>query len=300
MIPMSNTIIKTSKLTKFYGKNRGIEDLDLSVNEGEIFGFLGPNGAGKSTTIKLLLNFIKPTSGTASVFGLDPLTNIVEINKNIGYLPGEVHMYEQLSGAEQLKFQAELHKNVDWSYVEELGKRLQANFKKPIKSLSHGNKQKIALIGALLNKPKLLILDEPTTGLDPLIQQEFYKILDEVNKIGTTIFISSHILPEVERICDRVAIIRESKLVITEEINTLKSKATRPVEVFFATTPKKEDFEKIAQVTELSIEGKTLRCVIQGSYDEFIKAVAKYNVVNLITHEPSLEKIFLGFYKGDK
>ncbi len=297
---MTAIVISTNKLTKYYGKNLGIENLSLKVNEGEIFGFLGPNGAGKSTTIKLLLNFIKPTSGTASVFGINPETNVLEINKNIGYLPGEVHMYDQLTGEGHLKFQAELHNDVDWKYVEGLKKRLQAEFKKPIKALSHGNKQKIALIGALMNQPKLLILDEPTTGLDPLIQQEFYKILDEVNKAGTTIFISSHILPEVERVCDRVAIIRDGKLVLTEEINTLKNKATRPVEVFFVTKPIKEDFDEIPEISDLSIEGNILRCIIQGSYDKFLKAVAKYEVSNLITQEPNLEKIFLDYYKGDK
>src|SRR3990167_5161851 len=153
MLQMGQTIIKTNKLTKYYGKNLGFEILDFEVREGEIFGFLGPNGAGKSTTIKLLLNFIKPTSGSATVFGLNPEHNIVDINQDIGYLPGEVHMYEQLSGFAHLKFQAQLQDSVGWSYVEELGQRLQADFKKSIKALSHGNKQKIALIGALMNKP---------------------------------------------------------------------------------------------------------------------------------------------------
>lgn len=297
---MSGTIIKTENLTKFYGKNKGIEDLSLEVLSGEIFGFLGPNGAGKSTTIKILLNFIKPTSGSASIFGFNPLTEIVKINREIGYLPGEVHMYEQLSGEAHLKFQAELRDNVKWNFVEELGKRLQANFKKPIKALSHGNKQKIALIGALMHRPKLLILDEPTTGLDPLIQQEFYKIIDEANDAGTTIFVSSHILPEVERICDRVAIIRDGKLVITEEIESLKKRAERPIEVYFKTRPKKEDFEKIAGVTQLIIEGNKVSCTIKGSYDTFIKTIAKYEVINVITQEPNLEKIFLGYYSGEK
>lgn len=295
---MPKTVIKTANLTKFYGKNLGIENLNLAVEEGEIFGFLGPNGAGKSTTIKLLLNFIKPSSGTATIFGIDPETNVLEINKNVGYLPGEVHMYEQLTGEAHLKFQAQLHNDVDWDYVEELGNRLQADFKKTIKSLSHGNKQKIALIGALMNKPKLLILDEPTTGLDPLIQQEFYKILDGINKNGTTVFVSSHILPEVERICDRVAIVREGKLVLTEEISNLKKRAERPVEVLFKDPPEKEDFEKIPEITSLTIENNTLHCVVQGSYDRFVKTLAKYEVVNLITQEPNLEKIFLGYYSG--
>lgn len=297
---MAKTIIQTDKLTKFYGKNRGIEDLSLEIAEGEIFGFLGPNGAGKSTTIKLLLNFIKPSSGSAKIFGLDPTTDIVDINHNIGYLPGEVHMYEQLSAQNHLNFQAKLHNNVSWEYVRELQDRLQANFHKPIKALSHGNKQKIALIGALMQKPKLLILDEPTTGLDPLMQQEFYKIIEEVNKAGTTVFVSSHILPEIERLCDRVAIIREGKLVITEEISHLKQKATRPVEVTFASTPDKKDFEKISEVKKLIVDDKTLHCEIQGSYDAFVKALAKYEVVNFLTSEPNLEQIFLGYYKGGK
>ncbi len=296
---MATKIIKTTNLTKFYGKNRGVENLSLEVNQGEIFGFLGPNGAGKSTTIKLLLNFIRPTKGSIKLFGKDPVTDIVSINKDIGYLAGEVHMYEQLSGHDQLRFQASLKGKIDWGYVEALQSRLQANFRKPIKTLSHGNKQKIALIGALMNKPKLLILDEPTTGLDPLVQQEFYKIVEEANKAGTTVFVSSHILPEVERLCHRVSIIREGKLVLTDDINNLKAKAERPIEVFFKEKPNKKDFEGLSGVSQLSIEDNILRCVIQGSYDSFVKEIAKHEVVNLITQEPNLEKIFLGYYQGD-
>jgi ABC-2 type transport system ATP-binding protein len=296
---MAKPIISTSDLTKFYGKSRGIEKLTLEVNEGEVFGFLGPNGAGKSTTIKLLLNFILPTSGSAKIFSLDSTKQITEILNEVGYLPGEIHMYEDISGSEHLKFQAKLRNNVDWDYVQELTKRLKVDLSKRIKSLSHGNKQKVALIGAFMHKPKLIILDEPTTGLDPLIQQEFYRLVDEVNKSGTTFFISSHILPEIERICDRVAIIKEGKLVLTEEIETLKKTALRPLEVIFSQKVQKTDFNGISGIKDLEINENILQCKVVGSLDEFVKKLASYKVESIITQEPDLEQIFLKYYKGE-
>lgn len=295
---MGKIVIETKKLTKFYGKNRGIENLDLSVKEGEIFGFLGPNGAGKSTTIKLLLNFINPTSGEMEVFGLNPKKQITAIVKKVGYLPGEIHMYEQLSGKDHLAFQAKLQNQVDSAYINNLAERLDASLNKPVKSLSHGNKQKIALIAALMSKPNLLILDEPTTGLDPLIQQQFYQIISEIKNQGTTVFVCSHILPEIERICDRVAIIRDGKLVVIEEIANLKKTAKRRVEVFFKNKPDLKDFKAIKNLSNLVFEKDQLSCTVEGSFDIFLKTVAKYEVLNLITQEPNLEEIFLKYYKG--
>ena len=293
-----SAIIKTQNLTKVFGKTVAVENLNLEVNEGEVFGYLGPNGAGKSTTIKLLLNFINPTSGAVSVFGKNPQTQSIGILKDIGYIPGEIHLYENLSGKEHLKFQAGLRDNVDWKYVESLAERLRINLKLKIKTLSHGNKQKIAIIGAFMHKPKLLILDEPTTGLDPLIQREFYSLVSEVNQAGSTLFISSHILPEVERVCHRVGILREGRLIETEEIETLKNKAIRPLEVHFAKTVSKENFTNIEGVKNISIENKILHCEIVGSLDKFIKELSKYEVVNIETREADLEQIFLNYYSN--
>ncbi len=296
---MDKAVIKTTKLTKFYGKSRGVENLSLEVNEGEVFGFLGPNGAGKSTTIKLLLNFINPSSGSASIFGFDPTKESIEIQEKIGYLPGEIHMYEDLTGKDHLRFQAQLRPSTSWKYVEELSKKLKVDLNKKIKSLSHGNKQKVALISAFMHKPELIILDEPTTGLDPLIQQEFYNLVEEVNRSGTTFFISSHILPEVERICHRVAIIREGRLVVTEEIVNLKKGALRPLEVIFSENITKTDFQTITGIKDIEVNGNILRCKVVGSLDTFIKKLGNYTVESIITQEPDLEQIFLKFYKGD-
>ena len=297
---MAQAVIKITKLTKFYGKSLGIEDLTLQVNEGEVFGYLGPNGAGKSTTIKLLLNFINPTSGSMEIFGYDPTTQSTKVKENIGYLPGEIHMYEELSGRDHLKFQAQLRNGTDWNYVEELAKRLKVDLGKKIKSLSHGNKQKVALIGAFMHKPKLIILDEPSTGLDPLIQQEFYRLVGEVNKAGTTFFISSHILPEVERICHRVTIIREGHLIVTEEIANLKKGALRPLEVIFSTKVSAKDFENIFGIKDIEIIGNTLKCKVVGSLDPFVKKLGEFPVESIITQEPDLEQIFLKYYKGEE
>ncbi len=289
-------IIKTSKLSKTFGKKTVLSDLSLEVKEGEVFGYLGPNGAGKSTTIKLLLNFINPTQGLIKVLNLDPQKNIVDIMKNTGYLSGEIHLYENLTGQEHLKYQAGLRKNVDWTYVKTLAERFQSDLSKPIRTLSHGNKQKIALIAAFMSKPRLIILDEPTTGLDPLVQREFYSLVSEVNKSGSTLFISSHILPEVERVCHRVAILREGKLIVTEDIDSLKSKAVRPLEIHFAKSIQKGSFANIEGIKNILIDKEILRCDIVGSLDKFIKELAKYEVLNIITREPDLEQIFLNYY----
>ena len=296
----SSSVIETSKLTKYYGKQVGVMDLDLAVNEGEVFGYLGPNGAGKSTTIKLLLNFINPTSGSMAVFGKDPQKQSTGILGDIGYIPGEIHMYDTLSGGDHLKFQASLQGGVDWKYVKKLASRLQVDLNKPIKSLSHGNKQKIAIIAAFMHEPKLLILDEPTTGLDPLIQREFYDLVSEVNRAGSTFFISSHVLPEIERMCHRVGILKEGRLIVTEEIETLKKRAVRSLEIQFAQEVKAADLQGIKGIRELQIADNIAHCKVEGSLDLLIKQISKYEVLNLITQEADLEQVFLDYYKKDK
>ncbi|HEY4694845.1 MAG TPA: ABC transporter ATP-binding protein [Candidatus Nanoarchaeia archaeon] len=292
--------ISTKNLTKYYGKNRGVIDLTFQVYKGEVFGFLGPNGAGKTTTTRLLLDFMHPSSGSAEIFSLDSHQKSTQIKEFIGYLPGELHLYDSMTGNDFLAFMASFRKGVDWTFVFNLASRLKADLKIQIRKLSHGNKQKIGLITAFMHKPKILILDEPTMGLDPLMQQEFYKLVNEVCDQGTTFFVSSHNLPEVERICDRVGIIREGRLVVVEDIANLRKRALRPLEVHFAKPIESKDFEKIAGVKDISIQNSILRCTVVGSLDSFIKQLAKYEVVNLISAEPNLEEIFLAFYKQEE
>ncbi len=292
---MNDLIIKTEKLTKDFGHGRGVFDLNLEVKKGEIFGYLGPNGAGKTTTIRLLLDFARSSSGTAKIFGLDSKEKSVEIHGKIGYLPGEYELYKNLTGKELLQFLAALRDRFDWQKVEQLSKRLNLDLSQSVRTLSHGNKQKLGLIQAFMHNPELLILDEPTTGLDPLTQHEFFHLLKESKERGQTVFLSSHILPEVERSCDRVGIIRKGKLVVVETIKNLKERALRPIEVQFKEEINPGDFETLG-LQNLKIDGKTLHCSVPGDMEIFVKTIAKYKVTTLTTEEPNLEEIFLKFY----
>jgi len=298
---MGSGIIVAEGLTKFYGRQRGIVDLSIEVERGEVFGYLGPNGAGKTTTIRLLLDFIRPTRGQARIFGKDVNQSGLEIRKHVGYVPGELAMYDNMTGRDFLTYFAHLRNGIDWKYVEELAKRLDCNLSQPIRSLSHGNKQKIALIQAFMHKPDLLILDEPTAGLDPFMQREFYHMIEEVKDEGRTVFLSSHILPEVERVCDRVGILREGKLVAVEGVKDLKSRALRHLEIHFAGPVPKEAFIGVSGVRDVTMEGDIMHCTVVGSLDAVVKAASAFPVDNIITHEPSLEEIFISFYgQGDK
>jgi len=293
-------VIHTEGLTKSYGKQRGILDIDLNIKRGEVFGYLGPNGAGKTTTIRTLLHFLFPTRGRATIFGLNIVQKSLEIRRRIGYLPGELEVYDNLTGAELLDFLSHLRGGVDWQYVHELATRFDYDLSQKIKTLSHGNRQKVGLIQAFMNKPELLILDEPTIGLDPLMQQEFYRIIGEVKAEGKTVFLSSHIMPEVERICDRVAIIREGCLIAVEDVDALKARAIRRLEIHFATPVSSEHFSNIASVRDVQVNDSILTCSVTGELDALIKAAAQYQVINVISHEPSMEEIFLAYYnQGD-
>ena len=291
-------VIHTEGLTKFYGKHRGIIDISLDVRQGEVFGYLGPNGAGKTTTIRTMLNFIHPTRGQASIFHFDIKRDSIQARRRIGYLPGELELYDNLTGGEFLQYSGHLRSGVEWGYVEQLAQRMECELSQRIGTLSHGNKQKIGLIQAFMHQPQLLILDEPTNGLDPLMQQEFYRLIAEVKAEGRTVFISSHIMPEVERVCDRVAIIREGRLITVEDVDTLKARALRHLEVHFAKPVPPEEFTKIDGVRDIIIDNDTLRCTVTGALDAFVKRAAQYEVVNLISQEPNLEEIFLTYYSG--
>jgi ABC-2 type transport system ATP-binding protein len=289
-------IIETTRLTKYYGKARGVIDVNLAVNEGEVFGFLGPNGAGKSTTIRLLLDSIRPSEGKASVFGLDSHTDALVIHARVGILPGELALYPKLTGEQNLRYLAHLRGGVEWNYVRELAERLDSDLSRPVKNYSSGNKQKIGLIQAFMHRPELLILDEPTSGLDPLIQQEFYALVKEAKAAGQTIFLSSHILPEVERVCDRVGIIREGRLVAVETVADMKSKAVRQFEIVFDGDAPLKEFMNLPGVRDVTARNGHLRCTVTGSLDAVIKQAAHHTVINVVSEEHNLEEIFLAFY----
>jgi ABC-2 type transport system ATP-binding protein len=289
-------VIHVEGLTKSYGKQRGVIDLDFAVHPGEIFGYLGPNGAGKTTTIRTLLDFIRPTSGHATVLGHDSHRESVEIHRRIGYLPGEFSLYDHLTGGEYLTYLANLRRGVPGTRISELAERLDLDLTMRIKSLSHGNRQKVGLIQAFMHRPELLILDEPTSGLDPLIQHAVYRLLAETRADGRTVFLSSHVMPEVERVCDRVGIIREGRLVAVEDIGDLRAKEIRTLEIHFDERVGVGEFEGIPGVLEVQPVGDSLRITVSGQMDAVVKHAARFAIVDLKSHEPTLEEIFLTFY----
>ncbi len=295
---MNEIVIRTEQLTKSYGRRRGVTGLELEIRRGEVFGYLGPNGAGKTTTIRTLLDFIRPTRGRAAIFGLDTHRDSLAIHRRVGYLPGEFVLYENMTGAEVLRYLGNLRGGVSWGRVQELATCLGADLSRPVRTLSHGNRQKLGLINAFMHGPELLMLDEPTLGLDPLVQQAFYGLVAEARREGKTVFLSSHILPEVERVCDRVGIIREGQLIAVEDVATLKARALRRLEIHFATSVPPGAFANVSGVRDLTVEDSTLRCTVLGSLDALVKAAAQFEVLNIISHEPGLEEIFLAYYGG--
>ncbi len=295
---MNEFAIETSALAKDYGKVIGVSDLDLVVRRGEVFGYLGPNGAGKTTTIRLLLDLIHPTSGTARVLGLDSHADSLAIRSRIGYVPGELAMYEDLTGRELCRYFSSL-RGTGAAGVDSLAERLDLDLDRPIKEYSSGNRQKVGLVQAFMHEPELLILDEPTTGLDPLVQQEFYRLIAEVKSRGATVFLSSHILPEVEHVADRVGIIRNGRLVVVEEVASLKARALRRIEIHFEDPVVPGSLDVVPGVREATYNGSVVNVVIEGSMDSLIKALAANTVTNIVSHEADLEEVFLEMYRGE-
>lgn len=290
-------VIELERVDKWYGKQRGIEDVTLSIGRGEVFGYLGPNGAGKSTTIRLLVDLLRPTGGRVLVFGSDP--HRPEVRTRIGYLPGELALYPELTGGELLTYLDHLRDNGALEHAWSLCERLELDPSRRIGELSRGNKQKIGLIQAFMHHPELLILDEPTSGLDPLVQQEFYRMLEEARAAGATVFLSSHVLSEVERITQRVGIIREGRLVEVAPLADLRARAVRRFEITLAEAPSEELFAGIANLSEVTIDGNVITCAVTGSVDALIGALASHRVLNLISHGADLEDLFLTYYRGD-
>ncbi|MHC4452097.1 MAG: ABC transporter ATP-binding protein [Planctomycetota bacterium] len=299
-MPPVTSAIATHGLTKYYGKAPGILDLDLEVRTGEVFGFLGPNGAGKSTTIRTLFDFLHPTRGSATIFGLDTHRDSIAIRRRTGYLPADLALYPQMTARELIHHFGALRGFDDWGKAQSLADRFALDLDKKNAAYSTGNRQKVGIVQAFMHEPELLILDEPTSGLDPLMQQEFYRLVDEVRAEGRTVFYSSHILPEVERLADRVGIVRESRLVTVDEVENLKTKAIRLVEIQFEDAAAAADFASIEGVASVrpTSNGRGVLLEVTGSIDPVLRAAARHPVRDFVAREADLERVFLAYYDG--
>lgn len=285
--------IKIEGLSKHYGTFEALHKLNLEVNEGEVLGYLGPNGAGKTTTIRLLLGLIKPSAGRSQIFGLDCQTDKIAIHKRVGYVTAEAVLWPSLTGAETLHLLGKVHGQVDEQYKNELIKRFDFDTSKKFRAYSKGNRQKLSLIAGLMTRSELLILDEPTAGLDPLMEQAFHKSIYEAKQNNQTVFLSSHILSEVEALCDRVAILRTGKLVEVGTLDQIRHLSAVTVE---AICPKEVDFSKIPGVAKFERTGQQITCQVQGTMAPLIKALAVANATKILSREPSLEELFLSIY----
>lgn len=291
-----NIIIETKNLTKSYGKARGIIDVNLTVEQGEIFGFIGPNGAGKSTTIRTLLSLIKKTSGEAKIFGLDCEKDKVEILKEVGYLPSEVFYYDNMKARDLLNYSASFYNKDCSEKIKELSEALELDLNKKIEDMSLGNKKKVGIVQGLLHSPKLIILDEPTSGLDPLMQKKFFEIIKKENERGATVLFSSHILSEVQKICDRVAIIKEGRIIKIEKISDLKQSAYK--KVFFNITDEIPKEFNIPGAKNIEINGQNISFLYKGNINLLLEEIGKFKLTNIDITEPSLEEVFMHYYEA--
>ena len=292
-----SSVIKIENLTKYYGKVKALSSLNLDVNEGEIYAFIGPNGAGKSTTIRILLGMLNPTEGFVEVLGKIPSQkNIVYLFNNIGYLPGELATYEKLTGRETIKFLGNLKHVSDWSYIESLIERLDFDSTRKTKDLSKGNKQKLGLILALMNKPKLLVLDEPTSGLDPLMQQTSIDLLKEIQQNGTTIFLSSHIFSEIDKVAETVGFIKQGELIVEDELDTLKANAVKSLSIEFKHPIPEDLFKDSTNIQIVESKDTSVTINVTGPVDDVIKKISQFEVVDLLSEEASLEDVFMNYY----
>jgi ABC-type multidrug transport system ATPase subunit len=291
-------IIAVNDLTKSYGRSRGITNVTFNVDEGEIFGFLGPNGAGKTTTIRVLMGLLHPTSGSATIGGHDVWRESVEVKKIVGYLPSDPQLEPDLTGGQIIDYFSHLRGDVDKAYVKSLVDRFELDTRKRFRDYSRGNKQKVGIVQAFMHQPKLLVLDEASSGLDPLNQIEFNKLLMETRADGRTVFLSSHILPEVEQVCDRVGIIREGALVRVDTVAALRDLRQHEVTLTFAAPVPASDFANLPGVHTATADGNTVKLIVTGDLGPIVKAAADHGATNFTTHEPSLEDVFLRYYNG--
>jgi ABC-2 type transport system ATP-binding protein len=288
--------IRTEGLSKYYGSVRALGDLDLEVAEGEVVGYLGPNGAGKTTTIRLLLGLTRPTAGRAEIFGLDCQRQVVEAHRRLAYVAGEASLWPSLTGAETLHLLGRVQGRVDVTYRDELIGRFDLDPSKKVRAYSKGNRQKLILVAALMTRPELLVLDEPTSGLDPLMEQAFRHCVHEARERGQTIFLSSHILSEVEALCDRVGILREGLLVEMGTLAEMRHLSALTVEATFeGPVP---DLSRVPGVGSVEVEGHVVRCQVRGTIEPLLKVLAASGVQELLSREPSLEELFLAQYGG--
>ena len=288
--------IQTRGLTRDFGAGRGLFDLDLEVQPGEAYGYLGPNGAGKSTTLRLLMGLIRPTSGSASIFGVDVTRDPVRVKAMVGYLPGELPQFGDMRGGQVLSLLAGLRGGVSPADIRALAKRLGLDMSRRYREYSHGNRQKLAVVAALMGKPRLLILDEPTSGLDPLVQQEFYRLIAEARGAGATVFISSHVFAEVEHTCSRVGIIRDGRLIRDGDLQEIHSMRMHRVTISFEGELDADTLNGIQGVSQARVHGSLLTCHVQGDFDPLLRALSGLRVTNLVSQEPSLEEVFLAYY----
>jgi len=289
--------IRTWELVKSYHRRPALRGIDLDVPNNVVFGYLGPNGAGKTTTIRLLAGLLRPTSGRAELLGMDIVRDRDQMQRRIGYLPGEFVAYPDLTGEQYLRYLANLRGGVSWSTVEGMAKRLDLDLTGRIGALSHGNRQKVGIVQAFMHEPDVLILDEPTSGLDPLVQREFLGLVRETREQGRTVFLSSHILYEVEAVADTVAIIRGGRLVVVESVDKLKGQALRRIDLTFEGQPPVAQLRTVTAVRDLRVAGSTAHLVVEGSTADLLQVAAPYRVHQVVTHEPDLEEIFLAYYE---
>jgi ABC-2 type transport system ATP-binding protein len=293
---LTEIAIRTEALIKDYGRIRGLDGLDLEVRTGEVYGFLGPNGAGKTTTIRLLFDLIRPTGGSATVLGMDPRTNGVELRRRVGYLSDDFGVDGRQTPQELLTYLAGLRGGVTQTRIDELADRLGLDMTRRIRALSRGNRQKVGVVQAFMHDPELLILDEPTSGLDPFLQQEFSNMVREVVADGRTVFMSSHVMSEVQRVADRVGIIRRGRLTAVEGVDELRHRARRRIEVVFEAEVAPDEFLPLPGVSEVEVDGTLFTCRLDGQADALIKAIASHGVLTISAEEPDLEELFFDYY----
>jgi ABC-2 type transport system ATP-binding protein len=288
--------IRCENVSKYFGTVRAVDDVSFGVEAGEIVGFLGPNGAGKTTTIRMLLDLIRPTSGRVEVLGEEPRRGGADLRRRIGYVPGDLAMYNRLTGRQLLHFLSALRDTRDITAAERLAQRVEVSLDRPIGTLSRGNRQKLGVVQALAHEPELLVLDEPTSGLDPVVQRTFRVLIREAAERGAAVLLSSHILSEVQRVADRVAILRNGRLVAIEPMRELEAKALRMVEIRFGGPVRAEDFAGLPGVRSIEVDGDLLRVSVAGSVDTLIKVASRFTVESIAGHEADLEDVFLTYY----